>query len=95
MFEGTKEGGNRLILLIPLSYFVKRALICLVVVFWIEFLWGQIAILIMTQAFMVILLQWNNWLESKFLQTLETFNEVITLCCLYSILCFSDWISDS
>ena len=39
-----REHTQWIVLLIPLSYFVRRLLLSLTLVFWINFIWGQIAI---------------------------------------------------
>ena len=38
------EFNQWMVLLIPLSYFLRRMLMCITLVFWIDFLWGQLAI---------------------------------------------------
>ena len=82
------------ILLVPLSYFLRRIAMCLCLVFWIEFFWGQIAVQIMATVFVIILLQWSRPLESNFATNMETFNEVITLLVIYLLMCFSDFVGD-
>ena len=39
-----REFNQWLVLLIPMSYFLRRMLMCLTLVFWIDFIWGQLAI---------------------------------------------------
>ena len=82
------------VLLVPLSYFLRRIAMCLCLVFWIEFFWGQIAVQIMATVFVIILLQWSRPLESNFATNMETFNEVITLLVIYLLMCFSDFVGD-
>ena len=97
MLDGTavETGSSQwVILLIPVSFFIRRIAFCLTVVFWLEFLWGQVAIQLMTSVFMVIYLQWSRPLDSRFANNMETFNEVISLFTLYLLMCFSDFISD-
>ena len=48
----------------------------------------------MTSTIVIIILQWSNLLDSKFATNMETFNEVITLFCLYLLICFSDFVGD-
>ena len=43
---------------------------------------------------MIMLLQWHRPLESRFANWLETFNEVMTLLVLYTVMCFSDYVTD-
>ena len=96
--DGTAElkpnQSQWVILLIPISFFVRRIAFCFTAVFWLEFLWGQVAIQIMTSCLMVIYLQWSRPLDSRFANNMETFNEVISMFTLYLLMCFSDFISD-
>ena len=39
-----REDSQWIVLLIPLTYFLRRLLMSLTLVFWIDFIWGQIAI---------------------------------------------------
>ena len=39
-----RERGKWLVLLIPVTYFLRRLLMCATLVFWIDFIWGQLAI---------------------------------------------------
>ena len=39
-----RESSQWIVLLIPMSYFLRRMLMCLTLVFWIDFIWGQLAI---------------------------------------------------
>ena len=97
MLDGTDIESTKsqwIILLIPISFFIRRLAFCLTVVFWLEFLWGQVAIQIMTSVIMVIFLQWSRPLDSRFSNNIETFNEVISIFTLYLLMCFSDFISD-
>ena len=38
------KGSKWLVLLVPLSYFVRRLILCLVLVFWVDIFWPQVAI---------------------------------------------------
>ena len=39
-----RDFNQWIVLLIPLAYFLRRILMCLTLVFWIDFIWGQLAI---------------------------------------------------
>lgn len=67
---------------------------CVILVFYIDFFWGQVALQLMTCTVMIIILQWSNLLDSKFATNMETFNEVITLFILYHLMCFSDFVPE-
>ena len=67
---------------------------CLCLVFWKDFFWGQMAIQVGTSVALVILLGWYRPLESLFSNVIEVFNEVITLMILYLMMCFSDFVGD-
>jgi hypothetical protein len=43
---------------------------------------------------MIILIQWARPLDSNFSNNVETFNEVVSLCTLYLMMCFSDFVAD-
>ena len=88
------KGSKWLVLLVPMSYFLRRLLFCLVLVFWVDVFWPQVAIQLMASTCIIILLQWNRTLTSNFATNMETFNEVISLIILYILLCFSDWVPD-
>ena len=48
----------------------------------------------MSSMAMMTLLQWLQPMNTRIRNELETFNEVSTLCFLYLLFCFSDWIED-
>ena len=68
-------------------------MLCFCLVFWLEFLWGQVAIQLMVSVSMMILLQWARPLDSALANNMETFNEVATLLVLYLLMCFSDFVA--
>ena len=63
-------------------------------VFWQDFLWGQVAIQFATSLALLMILQLGQPMESRFANNMETFNEVITLCILYLLMTFSDFVPD-
>ena len=68
-------------------------MLCFCLVFWLEFLWGQVAVQLMVSVSMMILLQWARPLDSALANNMETFNEVATLLVLYLLMCFSDFVA--
>ena len=48
----------------------------------------------MTSTALIILIGWHMPLESKFANAMELFNEVTTLCTLYMVMGFSDYVGD-
>ena len=46
LLDGTKhfKKNQWVVILVPITYFARRLCLCLVLVFWIEFFWGQVAI---------------------------------------------------
>ena len=83
-----------IVILIPISYFLRRLAMCVCLIFWKEFFWGQVAIQLLTSAGLIILVGWYRPLESNFANNMEMFNEVITLFILYLMMCFSDFVLD-
>ena len=66
----------------------------LTLVFWTNFIWGQIAIQFLTSTALVILLGWFQPLDSTFANRMELLNELTTMCILYMVMCFSDFVGD-
>lgn len=66
----------------------------LVLVFWAEFFWGQVALQLYLSVFLLIFLGWSRPLDSNFANNMEIFNEVISILTLYCLMLFSDFISD-
>ena len=95
--DGTKyekRGHWKSALTIALVFFVRRALLCFVLVVSHDFLWGQIAQALMITTMMIIFLQWFGPLQNSKSVTLETFNEIINLMILYLLMCFSEFIGN-
>ena len=90
-----KEDGKWVVIILPVSYFVRRLAFVLVLVFWYEFLWGQIAIMTMLSVAMIIFINWCKPMESRFMSNMETFNECIALCTIYSMMSLSDAVPDT
>ena len=89
-----KKGSTCAIIMVPLSFIIRRMGFSLTLVYWLEFFWGQVAIQLMITIAMIILLQWTRPLESEFATNMETFNECVSLLILYLLMCFSDFVGD-
>ena len=74
----------------PLSYFIRRLTFCIVIIFWIDFLWGQVAIMCMISVALIIFNNLAQPMESRFATNMENFNEMIALCVLYIMMSLSD-----
>ena len=85
-----RKDAKWVIILLPLSFLLRRLAFSLVLVFWYEFLWGQIAIMAMLSVAMIIFIQWFRPMDSKLMTNLETFNECIALCAIYLMMSMSD-----
>lgn len=77
-------------IIFPLSYFIRRLTFCIVIVFWIEFLWGQVAIMCMISVALIIYNNLAQPMESRFATNMENFNEMIALGVLYIMMALSD-----
>ena len=81
-------------LLIPMAYFLRRLLMSLTLVFWAKFFWGQVAIQFLTSTALVILLGWFRPLDSAYANNMEILTEMATLCILYMVCCFSNYVPE-
>ena len=82
------------IMAVPLSFFLRRITFVLSALFLGNFLWAQLAILIMISIFMIILLLWWSPLESRFATFMEILNEETILLLSYLLMCFTDFVSE-
>ena len=89
-----KKDGQWIVIIFPVSYFLRRLSFTAVLVFWYEFLWGQIAIMAMLSVAMIIFILWFRPMESNFVTNIETFNECIALCIIYLMMSMSDAVPD-
>ena len=86
------EKRKWLVNFVPLSFFVRRFIFALTIVFWYQFFWAQIALQFLMTTIMIIFLQWVRPFKSKKATWMETMNEVSTMVSLYFMLGFSDFI---
>ena len=95
LLDGSNSESRKwYIMLVPMTYFLRRIALCICCVFFIETFWAQVALQIMVSVFVIILLHWKRPLESNYATNIETFNEIITLITLYLLMCFSDFVPD-
>ena len=73
------------------SFFIRRAMLAITLVFWYDFLLGQVAIQFMLLTFMIILIQWYHPRDCSYANTVETFNEITQLNIIVMLVCFSDF----
>ena len=96
--NGTRTDQSRYVnpaITIAMVYFMRRLMLSMTLVFWPEFLWGQISLQFLLSTFLIIIIQWIQPLESSFANRMETFNEVTTILILYTLMLFSDYIESS
>ena len=67
---------------------------CITLIFWRDFFWGQVAVSLGISVGLVIFMGWFRPLDTSFANNMEMFNEIITLCALYLMMCFSDFVGD-
>ena len=97
LLEGTdqeRETSQWVVILVPLSFFVRRMTMSLVLVFWHDFLWGQLALQLYLSIFILIFIGWTRPLDSDFANNMELFNEVIGILSMYCLMLFSDFVGD-
>ena len=79
-------------IVVPIVFFARRITVVLTLIYWQEFLWGQVAVQIMMCLCMIILLQWFRPFDDAFSNNVETFNELITMMILYMLFLFTDFV---
>lgn len=77
------------------AYFTRRMTLCLTLVLWQDFFWGQIFVCLMTSLILACLILATKPLDSSFSNRLEIFNEGMALLVLYMMMCFTDFIRQS
>ena len=77
-------------IIFPMSYFVRRLTFSIVLVFWVDFLWGQVAIMCMMSVALIIYNNLAQPLKSRFATNMENFNEMVALTVLYLMMSMSD-----
>lgn len=77
-----------------MTFYTRRAALCITLVHIQEFFWGQIAVQFIFGTAVIIIYRWKQPLDSKSATQIETLNEVITLLVLYHILCFTAFVPE-
>ena len=90
-----KQDSIFVVLLLPLLFFLRRLVMCLTLIFWIDFFWGQVALQIFVSVILVIYIGWSRPLDSNFANNIEIFNEMTTLWILQLMMCFSDFVGEA
>ena len=78
------------IVIYPLSLLLRRLSLAFVLIFWREFMWGQIALMFLTSQALICYILWFRPFETKLVTNIETFNELSNMATLYLMLAFSD-----
>ena len=93
--DGTKTdkpGLQVAVLIFAMVFFMRRLLLCLTLVFWTEFFWGQVALQFGLSTLLIIVIHWTRPLDSDFATRMETFNECTNMVVLYMLMLFSDFV---
>mmetsp|Transcript_20920 Transcript_20920/g.28177 ORF Transcript_20920/g.28177 Transcript_20920/m.28177 type:complete len:315 (-) Transcript_20920:320-1264(-) len=76
------------------TYFARRFLLCLTLVYWQKFFWGQLLIQYICSLFLIIFVQWVKPLDNRHANNMATFDECATILVLYMLMYFSDFLPD-
>ena len=87
-----KPGHYIPVLIFSMVFFVRRLLLSLTLVFWMEFFWGQVALQFGLSTMLIIVIHWTRPLDSDFATRMETFNECTNMVVLYMLMLFSDFV---
>ena len=97
LFEGSKLNMKQhqwTVVMIPATYYLRRLVMCLCLVFMPELVWGQVTIQMLTSTWIIIFVGWFRPLESNFANNMELFTEVVTMFTLYLNMCFTDFVGE-
>ena len=78
----------------PAIFFLRRTVFVYSVIYLTEFLWGQIAVQLLSTILMIIYLLEFRPLETPFANRMEIMNEVTTLLLTYGLMCFTKFLPD-
>ena len=76
-------------------FFLRRVAFVILVICFRETLWVQLAVQTFISVGLCIYLQWYKPFESKFNNTIETFNEATAVVLTYFLFCFSDFVPEA
>ena len=78
----------------PMLYFARSVILSLSLVYFQDKFWLQLLISMSATMTVAMFLQrckpFDNWFENH----LQTFNQIITVCILYLMMCFTDFVSE-
>ena len=80
------------VILIPIAHFLRRFLLCIVLIFSTELFWVQLAVQMALSTALIIIIGWARPFESQYLNRLELFSEYVTTCTLYTVMLFTDFV---
>ena len=78
----------------PVTFYLRKVLFVASIIFFDDFVWGQLALILFFSVRMIILIQWYQPYSTKYSNRLETFNEVCILCLTYIAMCYTDFVPD-
>ena len=78
-----------------MTFFARRMLLCVSLVFYQSFFWGQLVTQYLSTITVIIVLLSARPMKTSFSNKKEVFNELCTLFFLYCLQCFTDWIPDN
>ena len=77
-----------------MAFLFRRTVLCLTIIFWQSFLWGELFFSYITSTFYLIILQWACALSSRYDKQIETLNEFCILLALYCMNTFNEFVGD-
>ena len=95
--DGMKMASGKMMLPImcyAMLFFIRRVFLCLTLVFWGDFFFGQFLVQFVVSMTLLIVINVFNPLQTKFSTRIETFNEATNIIVLYLLMLFSDFNRD-
>ena len=86
---------ERALLVWPIMFFARRVAFIVLVLYFRENIWAQLAVQNFVSLGLCIYLQWYMPFEEKFNNHIETFNEATVLCLTYCLFCFTDFVPEA
>jgi hypothetical protein len=93
-FENLNLKKGPIVLSYPFYFLFRRLLLAFIVVKFREHLFFQILLTVLSVIVGIILNGYIEALESSHKKNVEYLNEVIIMCVLYSMICFSPMVPD-
>ena len=82
------------VLIHPFYFLFRRILMAIIVVVFRNFLWMQIFLTAMSIVAAVIIIGEADYFETPFKRRMEFTNEILVMCMLYNMICFSPFVPD-